>query len=240
MYFKIKTHKTTFHANETEEMEIYTYTNGAKELTAISRPIINHRNSVTTHCSTILREMITPIIHNSQYLTKDVHDTISNLCKDRIPEYIHTGDIEQFYPNTPHSLVIQALKHYYPNATGELQILKRLLEYNYTTNGHQIYFLGTTGIPMGLPLAPELARMCTAYPLRDYKTPEKETLTIYFDDVAATYPIDNLPLAPYTLKPTEPNTTQDCELDVTTNCFKPIQQKYRQPVLLHPESYHPS
>ena len=240
MYFKIKTHKPTFHTNQTEEMEIYTYTNGAKELTPISRPIINHRNSVTTHCSKILRDMITPIINNSDYLTKDVHDTISKLCKDRIPEYIYTGDIEQFYPNTPHSLVIEALHHYHPNATGELQILRRLLDYNYTTNGQQIYFLGTTGIPMGLPLAPELARMCTAYLLRNYHTPENESLTIYFDDVAATYPIDNLPLAPYTLKATEPNTTQDCKLDITTNTFKPIQQQYRQPVLLHPESYHPS
>ena len=56
---------------------------------------------------------------------------------------------------------------------------------------------------MGLPLAPELAHMCTAYLLRYYQTPENGTLTIYSDDVAATYPIDTLPLAPYTLKTTD-------------------------------------
>ena len=93
---------------------------------------------------------------------------------------------------------------------------------------------------MGLPLAPELARMCTAYLLRNYETPPNEKLTIYFDDVASTFPIENLPLATYNLKPTPPNTIQDCIYDPINKKFLPLQQKYRQPVLLHPLRYHPS
>ena len=93
---------------------------------------------------------------------------------------------------------------------------------------------------MGLPIAPELARMCTAYLLRNYETPPNEKLTVYFDDVASTFPIEDLPLAPYNLKPTPPNTTQDCTYDPINKKFLPLQQKYRQPVLLHPLSYHPS
>ena len=79
---------------------------------------------------------------------------------------------------------------------------------------------------MGLPLAPELARMATAYLLRLYLPPPNERLIIYFDDIAATYPVDAR--------------TQDCTYDHNTRKFIPLQQLYRQPVLLHPQSYHPS
>ena len=41
-------------------------------------------------------------------------------------------------------------------------------------------------IPMGLPLAPYLACMCITYLLRDYHSPPNRSLTINFDDVAAT------------------------------------------------------
>ena len=44
--------------------------------------------------------------------------------------------------------------------------------------------LGSTGNPVGLPLAPERARMCTAYLLKSYKPPIGQALTLYFDDVA--------------------------------------------------------
>ena len=60
------------------------------------------------------------------------------------------------------------------------------------------------------------------------------------NDVASTFPIEDLPLAPYNLIPTPPNTTQDCTYDATNKKFLPLQQQYRQPVLLHPLSYHPS
>ena len=43
-------------------MEMYLYNIGAKELIEITRPIINHKNSVTTQCGSILRKLITPTI----------------------------------------------------------------------------------------------------------------------------------------------------------------------------------
>ena len=61
---------------------------------------------------------------------------------------------------------------------------------------------------MGPPLAPELFRVCTAY-----------LLTIYFDDVAATCPPDDLTLRTYNLKETEPNQTQDAPHDPETKNF---------------------
>ena len=75
---------------------------------------------------------------------------------------------------------------------------------------------------MGLPLAPELARMYTVYLLRNYQTLPNECLTVYLDDVASTYPIDNLPLGSHNLKPTPSNTTQDCRYDTTTGKFLPM------------------
>ena len=69
--------------------------------------------------------------------------------------------------------------------------------------------MGSKGIPMGLPLAPELARMATAFLLRNYEQPLGHTLIIYFDDVSATYPILDLLLEPYILKETPANHTQE-------------------------------
>ena len=98
LYFKIKTHKPTFITHEAGQPEVYTYLNGAKNLTNIARPIINHRNSITTHTSSCLRKFITPIIAESKYLTKDIYETIAKLCKHGPPNQIYAGDIEQFYP----------------------------------------------------------------------------------------------------------------------------------------------
>ena len=42
-----------------------------------------------------------PLYENNPFLTKDVHHTISNLCKYGPSDHIHIGDIEKFYPNTP-------------------------------------------------------------------------------------------------------------------------------------------
>ena len=83
--------------------------------------------------------------------------------------------------------------------------------------------------------------MCTAYLLAYYTVPPWQTLTVYFDDIAATYPIQDLPLAPFILKETPPNTSQDCLYIPEEKSFKPIKQPFLQPVLLlHPHSYHPS
>ena len=93
---------------------------------------------------------------------------------------------------------------------------------------------------MGLPLAPELARMCTAFLLRDYQPPPGHNLTVYFEDLPATYPIYNIPHQAYSIKKTENNQTQDANYDPKEKKFLPVHQKYRQPVLLHQNSYHPS
>ena len=88
---------------------------------------------------------------------------------------------------------------------------------------------------MGLPLAPEQARMRTAFLLRDYTPPSDERHKLYFDEVPDTYPIEDLPLGHYNLKPTTQNTNQHLP-----KSFTPTQQQFRQPVPLHPSSYHPS
>ena len=200
-------------------MKIYLYNIGPKALPEIARTIINHKDSLTTLCSSTLRKLITPIISACPYLTKDVHQTINNLRQDGPPALFHRADIEKFYPNTPHSLIIEAFAFYYPLLKGERHILRCLLNYNFATDRQYFYHLGDIGIPMGLPLASELARMSTAYLLRNYSPPPNEHLTLYFDDVAASYPIEDLPLAPYSLKTTTPYTTQDC--DPVSRKFKP-------------------
>ena len=59
---------------------------------------------------------------------------------------MYTGHIEKFHPNTPHSLLVEALAYYHLRATGERHILRRLREYNYTTDGNQLYYQGNVGI----------------------------------------------------------------------------------------------
>ena len=167
------------------------------------------------------------------------------------PSKIHTGDIEKFYPSSPHTLIITAFNYYNATRRRELQLLKQLLKYNYLTDGKDFYHLGTKGIPMGLPLTPELARMCTAYLLKDYEPPIGQALTLYFDDVAATYRINTLPLKPYNLLPTIDNTNAGRNIRYhqkgiftlfffTQQKYLFTQQKYRQAVPLHPHSFHPS
>ena len=239
-YFKIKTHKPVFKTETTKFMEIYTYKLGAKELTKISRPIVNHKTSITCLCSDFLRHLLTPHIELNPYLTRDIFQTINRLSRYGRPDKIYTADIEKFYPSTPHTLALKAFQFYNPGMPQELALLASLLQFNYLTNGTHFYHLGETGIPMGLPLAPEIARMCTAYLLEFYEPPHHQVLTLYFDDVASTYPPDDLPSAPFKLVATEPNQTQDALYDTDLKRFKPYCQPYRQPVLLHPHSHHPS
>ena len=111
-YFKIKTHKNTFTTNTTRFSEIFSYNLGPKTLAKIARPVVNHKTSITCLSSQYLRKFITPIIEQSPYLTQDIFHTIDRLCRLGRPDYIYTGDIEAFYPSTPHSLVLQAFRHY--------------------------------------------------------------------------------------------------------------------------------
>ena len=100
---------------------------------------------------------------------------------------------------------------------------------------------------MGLTIAPQLARLTTAFMLRNYILPSpNDTLTLYYDDVAASFPPtdDNisslqLALAPYKLIPTEKNQTQDCQYNPVSKTFTSIVQPFRSPNLIHPHSYHP-
>lgn len=239
-YFKVKTHKPAFITSTTPHPEIYIYNQTPSTLLPIVRPILNHKASISCLCANFLRPLLTPIINASPFLTSDIYQTINNLCQHGPPPSLYTGDIEQFYPSTPHNLIKDAFTHYYPTFKQELKLLTKLLDYNFITEGKSIYHLGDLGIPMGLTLAPELARMATAYLLKDYHPPPGETLTLYFDDATATYPINDLPLSPYNLKLTTPNETQDAIYNPTTHTFSPTIQPYRQPVPLHPHSYHPS
>ena len=86
---------------------------------------------------------------------------------------------------------------------------------------------------MGFPVSPELARMCTAFLLRNYQPPRNESLTLYSDDVYATYPHRHTPPWPIQLKRNHPKHNTKLCIDPDIRTFKPLQQKFRQPVLLH-------
>ena len=242
LYFKIKTHKEAFITTTTTTRfsEIYSYNLGPKSLAKIARPIVNHKTSITCLTSQYLRKFITPIIEASPYLTADIFDTMDRLCRLGRPEHIYTGDIEAFYPSTPHILVLEAFRYYQPHRHLEYELLTALLKFNFVTDGENFYDIVSKGIPMGLQLAPEIARMATAFLLRNYEQPAGHTLTIYFDDVSATYHILDLPLEPFILKETPDNRTQDAKCDTDSKQFTPYTQAFRQCVPLHPHLHHPS
>ena len=151
--------------------------NTIAELAKLVRPIANHKPSVTILVSNHLRSLIKPIIDNAPFLCEDVHEVIDALGHPSISlDRIHTYDIKSFYTSTPHALILEAFDHYNSD-NPYYPILQTLLPLNFITDGFKYYTLGQTGIPMGLPLAPELARMCTAYLLLNYSPPPKNTLT---------------------------------------------------------------
>ena len=156
------------------------------------------------------------------------------------PAELFCYDIVRFYPTTPHYLIIEAFEHSNPGSD-MIPLLKGLLSLNYVTEGTHIYTHGTLGIPMGLPLAPELSRMATTYLLRDYAPPPGEILTLYFDDVAATFPIPPAPdiLSSYVLEQGPSNRTQDIYYDPSIHSIIPITQSL-QPAPIHLSSNHPS
>ena len=121
--------------------EIITHTPMEQRTSSRSLAIINHKNTITSSCSNIFRELLQPIIRDNPYLTEDVFQTINNLCAFGHPEEIYTADIEAFYPNTSHDLILDAFKHYHPNRRVERQLLRRLLKFNYTTNSINIFYL---------------------------------------------------------------------------------------------------
>ena len=100
------------------------------------------------------------------------------------------------------------------------------------------------GIPMGLTLAPQLARMTTAFLLRNFKVQSRQDIfTIYYDDLTATFPLDDANISniaeslhPYILKRTEDNITQDARYHPSSKTFTPFKQHLRQPSISHPDS----
>ena len=177
-YFKFKTHKADFKVQQ-DTPGIFLISQNTELLSKFTRPIVSHKPSITTLASSHLRPLITPIISNSP--VEDVLEVTNLLFFHKPPAKLYCYDIIKFYPSTPHDLIIESFKFYNPTST-MLPLLKSLLTLNYVTNGTQIFTHGTLGIPMGLPLAPELSRMVTAYLLRDYIPPPGEILTLYFDD----------------------------------------------------------
>ena len=239
-YFKIKVHKPQFKSKVVYSPSLYRIQNSLSELVSMCRPIANHKPSITTLVSSHLRPLLTPIIENSPFLSDDIHEVIAILSHPSVNlNALYTYDIKSFYSSAPHQLILEAFDHYNP-ANLYTPILKALLPLNFITDGSQIYTLGTTGIPMGLPLAPELARMTTAYLLLKYKHPLHDAFTIYFDDIASTYQLPLDLLAPYVLEQGPDNVTQDALFDPTSHSFIQVAQSFRQPTPLHVASNHSS
>ena len=239
-YFKLKVHKSQFKCREVYSPSLYRIENSLSELTSICRPIANHKPSITTLVSSHLRPLLTPIIANSSYLCEDVHEVIATLSHPSINMVtLHTYDIKSFYSSVPHTLILEAFDHYHPDNPYS-PILQALLPLNFVTDGAQIYTLGSTGIPMGLPLAPELARMTTAYLMLNYHLPLNQAIAIYFDDIASTLKLPLDFLSPYVLERGPDNVTQDVLYDPTNYSYIQVAQSYRQPTPLHVASNHPS
>ena len=100
--------------------------------------------------------------------------------------------------------------------------------------------MGNVGIPMGSTVAPQLARLTTAFKLTTFKLPHpKAAFTLYYDEVAATFPLNDPSvsniqalLSPYTLTMTENNKTQDCQYNPATKEFSPYIQPFRNPTII--------
>ena len=210
-----------------------------EQLCKFTRPIVSHKPSITTLASSHLRPLITPIITAAPYLVEDIKEATNLLFFHAPPSKLYCYDIIQFYPSTPHNLILEAFKFYNPTSN-LITLLELLLSMNYVTNSTHIFTHGSTGISMGLPLAPELSRMVTAYILKDYVPPVNQILTVYFDDVASTYPIPLDLLSPYILEKGPDNRSQDIYYDPTAQAIVPITQPYRQPAPIHLSSNHPS
>ena len=240
MYFKVKVHKPNFKSREVTSPGLFQINNTLKEMSQLVRPIANHKPSISTLVSNHLRPLITPIIKNSPFLCEDVHEVIDALRYPSISlDHFRTYDIKSFYTSTPHQLILEAFEHYNPD-NPYYPILQALQPLNFVTDGFKYYTLGHTGIPMGLPLAPELARMCTAYLLLNYSPPPNNTLTLYFDDLASTYDIPSTLLAPFILEKGPNNVTQDVLYDQSSHSFIQITHNFKQPTPLLVASNHPS
>ena len=245
--FKVKSHKDAFIAacKSTEHNNIHSVVLSAEMLLPFVRPIVNHSQTITRLCSHHLRSLITPVLAASPYLTQDIFQTISTFEQRPIPppQHIYTSDIQRFYPSTPHKQILLAFSFYFPQSGPPMQLLCALLQFNFITDGRAIYNnMGNIGIPMGLPLAPELARLVTAHLLRNFTPPPGGILTLYFDDLAANFEIDTLPEleSVYKLEKTMTDQTQDSVYNNETQSWLPLTRNSSLPIPLDPASFHSS
>ena len=185
-YFKVKVHKTNFSSSATVHSNIFTFDPYA--ISPYVRPIANHSSSLSSLASVALRPLFSPIIASHPLLADNVNTAIAQLSIYGPPPAVYHYDIKQFYPSLPHSLALEAFLHYHPTKQTEYQLLESLLS-NFLISGDIYHHLGTTGIPMGLPLAPEIARLVTAFQLDtrvDIQYPV--TLSLYFDNLYTSHP----------------------------------------------------
>ena len=136
----------------------------------------------------------------------------------------------------PHREILNAFDYFFTR-NNEYELLKYLLAFNCVTDGERYFHGGNVGITMGLTLAPQLARMTTAFLLRNFKVPSRQDIFIIcYDDLAATFPLDDANISnianslhPYILKRTEDNITQDARYDPSSKTFAPFKQHLIQP-----------
>ena len=182
-YFKVNTHKETFPSSATIYTSIYTFDPYA--ISPFVRPIANHSASITTLAYKVLRPLLTPIIAQHPLFAGDANAVIKQLSIYGPPPAIFHYDIN---PSLPHDLALEAFEHYFPTHTREKDLLAALISYNFHVSRDFYYHLGPIGISMGLLLAPEIARVVTAYQLDtrlDLHPPVATTL--YFDNLYTTH-----------------------------------------------------
>ena len=191
-----------------------------------ARPIANHSSSIIALASKIIRPLLTPIISNHPLLCDDVNSVITQLSLYGPPGNIYHYDIKAFYPSIHH-------------------VLAQLLSYNFLISGDTYYHLGPIGIPMGLPLAPEIARVVTAFQLDiDLQIAPPVALSLYFDNLYTTHPPEDiLPVfAPFIFTDEPFNTFQDAayyaELQELSKSYSAQYPHPHPPPLLSPPQTH--
>ena len=145
LYFQLKAHKQAFQdsLHTTRATQVYFFTLTPHLMTPLLRPIVNHSHSITALCSAYLRRHTTPLLADSTFLTQDIFDTLAR----------RKGSTRRTLSNsTPPPLTGPSwgpfyMLHFFPQQTRSFQLLCGLLRFNFATDGHHTYNLGTIGIP---------------------------------------------------------------------------------------------
>ena len=239
-YFKIKAHKTDFPSEEHPLLDnIHIIFATANQLLPYSRIVVNHASSLTSLASNYISDLLWPIILQASHHDPDCRTALNRLFSiPQPPQKLYCSDIKSFYPNTPHSLIMESI-NYFDLPDNFQTLVRATLDMNYVTNGKTIHHLGDIGIPQGLSCAPELARICTVFLTRNLNVPQDQCLSLYFDDVTSTYEIPLDLLHPYQLVKAEDNHVQDMKYNPQLGTITPHKPKLRVPIPLNQLSYHP-